>query len=63
MFYNEKPSKTKEAYYLQPGLYFSLTDIVEAMNTLIQERNNHIDTCITNKVDRVTQKNKSVSGE
>ena len=49
-------SKTREAYCLQLGLYSSLIDIVEAMRTLIQERNNHRDTCITIKVDRVTQK-------
>ena len=55
MFYDEKLSKTTEAYYLEPGLY-SITDIVEAMKTLIQERNNHRDTCITIKVSRVTQK-------
>ena len=35
-----------------------MTDIVEAMNTLIQERNKHRDTCITIKVDRVAQKMK-----
>ena len=56
MFFDEKLSKTTEAYYLGPGLYSSITDIVEAMNTLIQERNNHRDTCITIKVSRVTQK-------
>ena len=56
MFYDEKLSKTREAYYLQPGLYCSITDIVEAMNTLTQERNNYRDTCITIKVGRVTQK-------
>ena len=56
MFYDEKLSETTEAYYLEPGLYSSITDIVEAMNTLIQERNNHRDTCITIKVSRVTQK-------
>ena len=56
MFYDEEFSKTTEAYYLEPGLYSSITDIVEAMNTLIQERNNHRDTCITIKVSRVTQK-------
>ena len=56
MFYNEKLSKTKEAYYFEPGLYSSTTDIAEAMNTLIQERNNHRDTCITIKVSRVKQK-------
>ena len=56
MSYDEKLSKTTEAYYLEPGLYSSITDIVEAMNTLIQERNNHRDTCITIKVSRVTPK-------
>ena len=56
MFYDEKLSKTTEAYYLEPGLYSSKTYIAESMNTLIQERNNHTDTCITFKVSRVTQK-------
>ena len=56
MFYDEKLSKTTEVYYLEPGLYSSITDIVEAMNTLIQERNNNRDTCITIKFSRVTQK-------
>ena len=56
MFYDEKLSETTEANYLEPGLYSSITDIVEAMNTLIQERNNHRVTCITIKVSRVTQK-------
>ena len=41
MFYDEKLSKTTKAYYLEPGLYSSITDIVEAMTTLKQERNNH----------------------
>ena len=53
MFYDEKLSKTTEAYYLEPGLYSSITDIVEAMNALIQEGNNHRDAI---KVSRVTQK-------
>ena len=39
MFYDEKLSKTTEAYYLEPGLYSSITDFVEAMNTIIQKRN------------------------
>ena len=56
IFYDEKLSETTEAYYLEPGLYSSITGIVEAMNTLIQERNNHRDTCITVKVGWVTQK-------
>ena len=49
-------STKQQAYHPEPGLYSSLTDIVEAMNTLIQERNNHRDSCITIKVSRVTQK-------
>ena len=56
MFYVEKLSKTSEAYYLEPGLHSSITEIVEATNTLIQERNNHRDSCITIEVSRVTQK-------
>ena len=55
-FYDEKLSENTEAYHLEPGLYSSITDILEAMNNLIQERNNHRDTCITIKVSRVTQK-------
>ena len=56
MFYEDKLSKTIEAYCLQPGLYSCITDIVEAMNTIIQERNHHRDTCITIEVSRLTQK-------
>ena len=56
MFHDEKLFKTREVYYLQPGLYASITDIVEGMNTLIQEGKNHRDTCITIKVSGVTQK-------
>ena len=61
MFYDEKLSNLTEAYYLEPGLYSSITDIVEATNTLIQGRNNHRDTCITIKVSEVTQKIKVYS--
>ena len=43
------------AFYLEPGLYSSVPDIVEAMNLLIQERNNHNENCITAKVSRRTQ--------
>ena len=56
MFYDDELSKTTEAYYLELGLYSSIIDIVEAMSTLIQERNKHRDACITIKVSRVTQK-------
>ena len=55
-FFDKKLSKSTSTYSIEPGLYKSITDIVEAMNTLIQERNNHNETCITVKVSRGTQK-------
>ena len=55
-FSDEKLSKSTSIYYLDPGLYTSIADIVEAMNTLIQERNNHNETCITVKVFCRSQK-------
>ena len=55
-FFVEKLSKSTTTYNLGPGLYTSITDIVEAMNMLIQERNNHNETCITVKVSRRMQK-------
>ena len=54
--FEEKLSKSTENCNLEPGLYTSITDIVEAMNTLIQERNNHSETCIKVKVSRRTEK-------
>ena len=56
MFFDKKFSKSSEFYCLAPGLYPSVTDIVEAMNTLIQERHNHSEICVTVKVSRRTQK-------
>ena len=41
MFFCKKLSKSSEFYNLEPGLYPSITDIVEAMNILVQERHNH----------------------
>ena len=55
-FFDKKLSKTSELYYLEPGLYPSFTDIVEAMNILIQDRHNHSENCIKIKVSRGTQK-------
>ena len=55
-FFDEKLSKTTSTYNLEPGLYTFITDIVEAINTLIQERKNLIENCITVKVTRRTQK-------
>ena len=55
-FFDKTLSKSSEFYYLEPGLYPSITDIVEAMNTLNPERHNHRENCITIKVSRRTQK-------
>ena len=55
-FSDEKLSKYTSTYSIKPGLYTSITTIVEAMNTLIQERNNHNETCISVKVSRRSQK-------
>ena len=55
-FFHEKLSKFTSTYNLEPGLYPSITDIVETMNMLIQEKNNHNKTCIPVKVSRRTQK-------
>ena len=56
MCFDKKLSKSLDFHYLEPGLYPSLTDIVEAMNTLIQQRHKHSENCITVKVYRRTQK-------
>ena len=55
-FFDEKLSKSTSTYNLEPGLYTSITDIVEAKNTLIQKRNNHNKISVTVKVSRRTQK-------
>ena len=56
MFFDKKLSKSSEFFYLEPDLYPSITDIVEAMNIIIQERHNHSENCIKVKVARRTQK-------
>ena len=56
MFFDKKLSKSSEFHYLEPGLYPSITDIIEAMNILIQERHNQSENCIKVKVSRRTQK-------
>ena len=56
MFFGKKLSKLSDFYYLEPGLYLSITDIVEPMNTLIQQRHNHSGNCITVKLSRRTHK-------
>ena len=55
-FFDKNFSKSSEIFYLEPGLYPSITDIVEDMNTIFQERHNHSENCITVKVSRRTQK-------
>ena len=55
-FFDKKPSKPTSTYNLDPGLYTSITDIVEAMITLFQGRNNHNESCITVKVSHRRQK-------
>ena len=56
MFLDKKLSKSSKFYYLEPGLYPSITHNVEAMNILIQERHNRSENCIKVKVSRRTQK-------
>ena len=56
MFFDRKLPKSSEFYYLEPGLYPSITDFVEAVNILIQEKHNHIENCIKVKVPRRTEK-------
>ena len=55
-FFIKKLPKLSEFYYLESGLCPTLTDIFEAMNTLILERHNHSESCITLKASRKTQK-------
>ena len=52
--FDKKLSKSLEFYYLKPGLYPSITDVVGAMNILFQERHNHCENCIKTKVSRRT---------
>ena len=57
MFFDlEKKLEANEFYFLEPGLWVSIKEIVEAMNTLIQETHNHCESCITVIVCRRTQK-------
>ena len=56
MFFDKQLSKLSEFYDLEPGVSPSIMDIVEAMNTLIQEKHNHSENCIAVEVSRRTQK-------
>ena len=55
-FFDENFSKSTTTYNLEPGPYTSITYIVKAMNTLIQDGNNHNETCISVKASRRTGK-------
>ena len=55
-FFAKKLSILSNFCCLEPGLQNPITDIVEARNTLTQERHNHRDSCITVKLSRRTQK-------
>ena len=52
MFFDQKPPKLSKFYCLQTGLYPSITDIVETIKILIQERHNHSENFIQIKVSR-----------
>ena len=56
MFFDKKLSKSSEFYYLEPFLYPTITDIVQAKNILIQERHNHSEKCIKVKVSQERKK-------
>ena len=55
-YFYDNFSKSTTTCNVEPDLYTSITDIVEAMNTLIQERNNNEETCILVEISRRTQK-------
>ena len=56
MFFDPKLSKSSGIYYLEPGLYSFITDIVGAMETLIQIRHTQSESCFTFKSSGGTQK-------
>ena len=56
LFFDSKFPKLSELPYLEPGFHPSVTDIVEAKNTLIHERHNYGESCITVKVSLRTQR-------
>ena len=54
MFFHKQLSISMEFYYLEPDLYPSFIDFVEAMNDLNQQRQNHSESSITIKVSRIS---------
>ena len=55
-FFDKKLSNSSKFYYLEPGPYPFIMDIVEALIILIQERHNHSENCIKVKVSQRMQK-------
>ena len=56
MYFMKNLSKSSKFSYLDSGLYPSITDIVEAIKTTIQETNNYSESSMTVKVYRRKQK-------
>ena len=54
--FRQEMFKLVEFFNLKLGLYPCISDIAEAMNTLIQVKHNHREICITVKVSPRTQK-------
>ena len=57
MIFVRNLSKLTEFYYLEPDPYSSVTDIIDAMNTPIQERYKHNRSCLPLKVSRRMETN------
>ena len=55
MLFDKKHPISSEFYFLEHVFYPSITDNVETMNTLIQERHKHSESCITVKMSQKTQ--------
>ena len=55
MFSDECHLNLSQFFYLEPGLYSSNSNIVEVMNSLIQERHNHKEGCFRVELYRRTQ--------
>ena len=56
LFFDKRLSKSSKPFYLKPGRNSSITDVVEAMKTLIRESHNHYERRITVKMSERTQK-------
>ena len=54
--FEKKLSKSSDIFHLEPGLYPSIRDNVEAMNNLILQKQNHSENCIKVKMSRRTEK-------